>query len=768
MRIGAIRIPISRCTTGVYLRWWFNGWHYFNFVNGYEITMKTESMGTQTTRFFSVISKVERPTRLKAEYSYLITVEGIAPRNIGGFTGLILAEKVEQYEDGVWREVEVIRGNHLIRDAGEQGFEITFTVTRKELPDSSSVYQKALRLYLDDTLCDMDDNEVVPINKQTNDIAEMQDRQSDFTAQFRVRKTRAMKGLFQLSGEPGISSDFPFATHECKLVSDNIEIITGGTMIIEKNDDEYYYTSILSGNKNFFKTIELLKITDLLLPTTNHTWNVATMVATHAGNPDYVYPLCEPSDDAKLLSPTDTGDRVDCYGGWIWPFIKVEAIWKEIFANAGYTVTGDILTNPHFLRMFLPIVNRNSPISHIATYNDSIRWSGRRDYTEVLNQLTGGLGTVLLFGLPSFRDLGIYTVRVTGLHKFRIGLNHAYDDGRPEPGCWVYALGIPVATLQSTYPGSRIFVGEYAAVSGDLLKFYIGPFYNCIAYSIAITDIEIDQIDYGTAVTPRLNLPDLSQTDFIKMICNIFGLIPDVTPRDRTIKFWNYDDLYNNIALARDWSAYLSERDDENEFKFGEYAQDNYLRYRESEDVLIDEGMGSMQIDDETLPAEKDVVELPVSTTDEVTILDDVFSVDVSRIAFNEYDIDDAVYKGNKSIDPRIVYIDFCKSVASPPYVKTFGISAVVGGATTDIDTPKIASSHEIWFSAMVTNYASLSRLLTKTNLRRAKFNLPVYEVAGLKHYIPVYLRQYKAYFYVNKINNYVPGQLCTIDLIKL
>jgi hypothetical protein len=45
---------------------------------------------------------------------------------------------------------------------------------------------------------------------------------------------------------------------------------------------------------------------------------------------------------------------------------------------------------------------------------------------------------------------------------------------------------------------------------------------------------------------------------------------------------------------------------------------------------------------------------------------------------------------------------------------------------------------------------------------------LPVYEVAGLKHYIPIYLSQYKAYFYVNKINNFVPGKLCTIDLIKL
>ena len=92
----------------------------------------------------------------------------------------------------------------------------------------------------------------------------------------------------------------------------------------------------------------------------------------------------------------------------------------------------------------------------------------------------------------------------------------------------------------------------------------------------------------------------------------------------------------------------------------------------------------------------------------------------------------------------------------------------VAPGGETDIDSPKKASSIEVSFSNLIYNYSSLSRLLTKTNLRRAKFNLPAFEVSGLKHNIPIYVSQYKAYFYVNKISNYVAGQLCTIDLIKL
>jgi hypothetical protein len=174
--------------------------------------------------------------------------------------------------------------------------------------------------------------------------------------------------------------------------------------------------------------------------------------------------------------------------------------------------------------------------------------------------------------------------------------------------------------------------------------------------------------------------------------------------------------------------------------------------------VTKDRGKGNMIVDDETLEFEKDVVSVPVATTDEVTILT---TIDVSRIAFNKWDATDAVYKSEDSIDARIVYTKVITG-------KTFRILSADGGSQTDATDPKAASSKEISFGQLVVNYSGLSRMLTKTNLRKCKFNLPVYEVAGIKHYIPIYLRQYRAYFYVNKINNYVPGQLCDIDLIKL
>jgi len=753
--ISELKILISRCTAQVYLRWYFNGWHYFNFTNGYDISMQSENMDVMTTRLFSRISKTERPTRLKAEYSYQIILEGIAPENIEGFNGLLLAEKVEQYEGGIWYEVDITRGSHVIKDENAPGYILDFEITRNELPNTPAVYQKSLKLYLEDDLCDMDDDEIVPVNKQVNDIAEMQDRQSDFTATFKVRKTRAMRALFELSGEVGASTAFPFEEKSCKLIQDNIEMITGGFLILDKVDDQYYYVSILSGNSNFFKSIESLKITDLVLASTNHTWNAATQAASHAAPLNYIYPLCEASDDAKMAELTDTGNAVSMYGGWIWPFIKVKAIWDEIFSNAGYICTGDILTNPVFLKLFIPIANLKT--TNTKDYLYSLWWGGSRTFN--VNQMLPG-GTVI--NGDALFATGHYTVRFTA--KYRIIVNVIVWPDIPTIALYCNGINVGTFTLVAYYAGLYVFEINYdATVLDDLTIWTINnwPTRVYTYYSISIIEITDAKIGYSSPVTPAVNLPDISQTDFIKIICNMFGLIAEVNPRDRKIFFWNYLLLYDNIPIARDWSNYLSERDDETEFKFGEYAQNNYMRYEDSDDVIKDNGRGIMQIDDETLPKNKDVIELPISTCDEVIILTDI---NVSRIAFNEYDPATDIYDQVNSIDPRIVF------VSQIPNTKTltFRTAVELPYVNNDVVAPYKASSIEVSFSNLVTNYVGLSRLLTKTNLRRARFNLPVYEVAGLKHYIPIYLNQYKAYFYVNKINNYVAGKLCTIDLIKL
>jgi hypothetical protein len=771
--ISQIRIPIVRCTNGIYLRWWFNGWHYFAFTNNYEVVMKTTQLDVQVTQVFSVISKIERATKVQTEYAYSVVVTGVNSANIEGFNGLLLAELVEEYSGGKWYEVDITRGAHQLQEAGEPAYELQFEVTRKEMPNTPAVYQKTQLLYIGDTLCDMDDTEIIPQNKQVNDIAEMQDRQSDYTATFKVRKTRAMRALFELSGEVGASTVFPYRQHAARLVQDGIEVITAGNVVLNKNDDQYYYISIYSGNLNFFKSIEGKKLSDLTLASCDHIWTAVTQAASHASELDYIYPLCEPSDDGGIAPLTDTGDRVEMYGGWVWPFVKCKAIWDEIIAGSGYACTGEIFADVKWLRLHMPISNLALSNANIKPFlynmhviNHKVMNASRNALDTVYGDVTCPLGDAFFYGN------GRYITRFAGTYQLRVVLKATSGSNYVPTHVYLYNDSVQVAEFMDdgTYavnPYIRAYTVTYSTTALDTLRVVV-TLCGLAYYDIQIVDITDLRIDYLSNVQVANHLPDMLQTDFVKMICNLFALVPDAVPRDHKIRFWNYQLLIDNIPRARDWSAYLSEREDENEFTLGDYAQRNYLRYKETDDVEKDAGTGILAVDDQTLPLEKDIVQLPLATCDEVFMLRDVV---VSRIAFNNYDAKTDSYVQNKSIMPRLVYVDRTREdlAASPPYQKVFGFRTVLSGGTSyDVTNPKKASSLEVAFSTLAPYYAPLARMLNKTNLRRAKFNLPAYEVAGFKHDVPVYLSQYKAYFHVNIIGNWVNGKLCTVELIKL
>lgn len=783
MKIGAIKILVSNCITGVYLRWWFNGWHYFNFIDGYQIIMESNAIDIQVTNFYSRISKTERATAIKSVYKYQVELSNIAPENLPGFVGMLLSERVEQYENSTWYKINLTRGDHIIQDPQTLSYYINFELTRNDRSLKSTVYQNIIKLYIGDTLCDLDDDEIIAINKQVNDIAEMQDRQSDFTYTFKIQKSRAMITLFELTGEVGANTDFPYRLQPCTLIQEGIIIINNGNLIIDNKDDDYYYVSIYSGNISFFKTIDNLKLKDLTLASADHTWNQSNAEDSQNNDWDFVYPVMEPSDDGGLCPLTDDGVNVDLYAGWIWPFIKCKVIWDEIFANARYTPSGDIYSDPLFPKLHMPIATTKIDYLKIADYLFNVHAINNRSMTGGVQDLCWGYPSGICKaqvtsykGNSIWRYSSLYTTPFAGTFTFRVicyAPNLSYFPIHIYMYAGVVLLGTmsPGGFTSSMVNGhiqyARIYSMSYACLSGWDIHWTITYCLGLAGYAVEVTNIDAPKIAYGSSVPVHNHLPEMSQTDFIKMICNIFGLVPEANPRDKTIYFWNYNKLYENIPNARDWSKYLSEKDDNVGFKFGDYAQNNLMKFNTSDDVKSDTGTGIMQIDDETLEKTKDIIELPVSTCDEVIILTDV---NVSRINMNKYNPDTNHYDPQDSIDPRITVIDRINEL-SPP--KTFGIRSTYspgdpGSSTVTVTNPKKSSSIEMAFASRSSYYNGLARMLDHTKMRSCKFNLPAFEVAGFRHYIPIYLSQYRAYFYVNIISSYVYGQLCTIDLIKL
>jgi len=66
-------------------------------------------------------------------------------------------------------------------------------------------------------------------------------------------------------------------------------------------------------------------------------------------------------------------------------------------------------------------------------------------------------------------------------------------------------------------------------------------------------------------------------------------------------------------------------------------------------------------------------------------------------------------------------------------------------------------------------NYYTLSNsMLNKAKWMEAQFWLTDEDIEGFDHFTPVYIAKYGAYFYVNKIKNFVSGELTKCELVKL
>lgn len=762
--ILAKRIQIDRPTCdGIYLRWWFNGWHYFHFINSLEYEMKTNVVDTMTTRVFSSISRVQRPTKIESEYAYNVQLDGIAIGEIDGFANILIAERVEQFDTDKWYEVDITRGEKVLRDGQSPAYSIEFEVTRKELPNTPAVFQKSQFLWIGNTLADLDDGEVIAMNKQVNNIAELQDRQTDFTASFKIRKTRAMRDLFELTGDVASTTAFPYELQTCKLVVDGIELITGGRLVVLKSDEQYYHVSIYSGNINFFDITGKLKLTDLNLDDLNFNWNWFTVSGCVDGSKDYLFPLVEPSDDGGVIPLNTIGSECTIDGALIWPFIRVSKIWNQIFTSAGYTAAGNILNNLKFKALWMPIVNRAagdvSKFMYSLYNNTTIKWTESQNVIHsTANVIINGSADIY------WKNYGIFVAHYSAKHKFRMYViwNQAYESA-PNIGAWMWFDGgyVEMTKTEEQTDGNKkttVYVGELDMTGGQTMQFAVNAV-RTFYFDLSCTSIEKPLIGYGSDVTPALNLPQFTQSDFIKSICNMFALVPECDPRTRIVTFWNYNELYYNVLAARDWSKYLSEMGDEMEFKFGDYAQQNFMKYKDTDDVIPANGTGMMQLADETLPDTKDMIAVPFSYADEVLIFST--NENVSRIAMNKYDSKNDEYVANEKIEPRILY-------GSVLTGKTMKLSVPDIPTTIDVANPIKMSSIEVSFGSLGVNYAPLANMLYKTKLVTAKFNLPVYEVAQFKHNVPIFLSQFHSYFYVNKIKNYVAGKLTSIELIKL
>lgn len=300
---------------------------------------------------------------------------------------------------------------------------------------------------------------------------------------------------------------------------------------------------------------------------------------------------------------------------------------------------------------------------------------------------------------------------------------------------------------------------EIDVVKGDEIAFIVdagqlnGKFYEFSGWDDPIKDTRIQVTPPAAEINASLgeyfrtkgNLPDIRQLDFIKAIAAMFGLCVMPSGVANRLQFASLDDLLENISDAVDWSAKLISNGDGDpskiKFTWSDYCRRNKFVYKSTDDVTAS-GDGEILIDNDALDAEKEVIKLPFTPSDEVIVKTDVGERGV---------IIPHLEKGNdgqitdKKVDPRVVLI-----------------------VPDAADTGKaIARFTPISFTQLIdTYYQTMRRLLNDAVVITEKFRLNEFDLLSLDFMKPVYLRQYGKYYGVVSVQ--ATGDECTVELVQL
>lgn len=263
----------------------------------------------------------------------------------------------------------------------------------------------------------------------------------------------------------------------------------------------------------------------------------------------------------------------------------------------------------------------------------------------------------------------------------------------------------------------KIFVGEYGADEDDTLRPYTG--------------IGIQSSSNKYYYAP--NLPNIKKIDFIKGICNIFGLYAYLD-EDR-IKFNGYETLYDNKPVAADWSDFLVYPDREQDFaREMEYslegiAQHNRFKWKNSDEY--DGADGEIFVENETVDYETDLVKSAFAACrnrgDKAYI--PVYSYNEKGEL--EYDSDDKGY-----------------------------VLTVDGSSNT-------AAFRSDWEALIQEYYQGYRRLISNSLVINEYFILNSYQVKNVRMDVPIYLRKYGCYFAIVEIKT-KDKDLCDVKLLKL
>ena len=616
-------------------------------------------------------------------------------------------------------------------------------------------------LYINGEAVDLKPDAATTLNYKSNLLGDISKITSSNSQTIQCPKTTRNRKIFDNPGAPAYVSDKRYNRYSARLVRNGIEVVRVGYAVLLSSSETYEIALYWGVMANFQTWVDKAAKLNELTGTEALTWNANTTATTLSQMKSTGYGFAKydcgvsnaslanfhpsattwwildkitkqagftfemPSKYASALraiaipclsrNASDASNEAEATVS-IYPFITYSnGFW-------GYSIAGNNGTDRH--GVFDP--DDNTKIRKVDNATKVI--------ISIVNRSGAQLGMVLYSNSSNGFPSRVY-IRATRYSDrdettTQIAVSIGSSSVSSSTGTYAYQKTYYFADIEE-----EITWGEY-----DYLRLFPHNGTSVISGSrLGNTKLTITE-DFENIIYPSLfpipqNLPEISQIDFIKAICGMFGIfaVPDPT-NVNNLKFVSLNTLQENKAQACDWSdKFVRSNDDEpktTEYKINDYCRNNYFKYKE-DDTVFTNADGNLKIDSEILDAEKTVITLPFAPSDGSTI--------------RHYELnDDGTAVDTVQVKDRIMRLISDGS----------GLAML---AFDDLDFTTLLSKY----------YSTLSRLLNSAITITEQIMLDEYDLKSLDYSIPFYLRQYGKFYGIVSIQS-TANKACEVKAVQL
>ena len=453
---------------------------------------------------------------------------------------------------------------------------------------------------------DMGDSGVY-LEYKSNIMGDISKIESGFSYTIKLPKTAHNMRVFEVV-KATTESNVPYRKHEAMLLRDGLPIIRKANVTLRNMSSDNIEITLSFGAGVGVKN---LLNDDRTLDKLDFDVNSTKEYVRWSRHVDFVKQIA------------DYGFKEDDLNAWYHPTIDVRWVINKIAEEYGVTI--DFSEVEDILDVRMPLLRRNGVRSESITAN--ITGNGTRDYFDFNNVLSGSdFVEVIYFDKQPFAyDYINNKYIVSG----NVAITLTYNTTNVSPlylvtfvqaasSSWTVRKVLleihpyevtTVDGVTTAYYNFRDLESEYTDMKTQVRLCYL-PYGDASGIITASHEYKVNTKEAGSGLENNNegyfyivpNLPEIKVVDFLKGICAVAGAY--ATVEGKTITLRSRDNIVKGV---QEWK-YKKMEDAGLSFSVSDIAQKNIFKYKDGEAFS-----GSFKVDDETLPWEATLIELPFS-----------------------------------------------------------------------------------------------------------------------------------------------------------